>query len=60
MRPMLTQAITSSILFATGDVMAQAFVEKSDLKNYELARTGRMALYGGGKHNPKCHLHLRN
>jgi hypothetical protein len=29
--------------------MAQQLVEKKGLKNHELARTGRMALYGGGK-----------
>lgn len=28
--------------------MAQQLVEKKGLKNHELARTGRMALYGGG------------
>jgi len=37
------------VLFATGDIMAQQLVEKKGLKNHELARTGRMALYGGGK-----------
>jgi len=29
--------------------MAQQLVEKRGWKNHELARTGRMALYGGGK-----------
>jgi protein Mpv17 len=45
---MLTQSITTAVLFATGDSMAQQLVEKKGLKNHELARTGRMALYGGG------------
>ncbi|KAF4636497.1 hypothetical protein G7Y89_g1604 [Cudoniella acicularis] len=46
-RPLLTQSITTAVLFATGDTMAQQLVEKRGLKNHELARTGRMALYGG-------------
>lgn len=28
--------------------MAQTAVEKNTLKNYDWARSGRMALYGGG------------
>lgn len=47
-RPLLTQSVTTAVLFATGDTMAQQLVEKKGLKNHELARTGRMALYGGG------------
>jgi protein Mpv17 len=47
-RPLLTQSITTAVLFATGDGMAQQLVEKKGIKNHELARTGRMALYGGG------------
>jgi len=39
----------TQILFATGDVMAQQGVEQVGLKKHEWARTGRMALYGGGK-----------
>lgn len=37
------------ILFATGDVMAQHAVERVGLEKHNYARTGRMALYGGGK-----------
>jgi protein Mpv17 len=48
-RPLLTQSITTAVLFATGDTMAQQLVEKKGWKNHELARTGRMALYGGGE-----------
>jgi protein Mpv17 len=44
----LTQSITTAVLFATGDVMAQQLVEKKGFQNHQLARTGRMALYGGG------------
>jgi hypothetical protein len=47
-RPLLTQSITTAVLFATGDTMAQQLVEKKGLRNHDLARSGRMALYGGG------------
>ncbi|SPQ18006.1 73c070c8-23d0-4bf9-88ed-1c4101bc8aff [Thermothielavioides terrestris] len=46
-RPLLTQAVTTSILFAIGDVTAQQMVDKKGLEKHDLARTGRMALYGG-------------
>jgi hypothetical protein len=46
--PTLTQAVATTVLFGTGDVLAQQFVEKKGLQDYELARTGRMAFYGGG------------
>lgn len=36
------------MLFATGDVMAQQAVEKVGPDKHNFARTGRMALYGGG------------
>lgn len=45
-RPLLTQSITSTILFATGDTMAQHLIEKKSFENHDPARTGRMALYG--------------
>lgn len=48
-RPLLTQSVTTAVLFATGDAMAQQLVEKKGWRNHEIARTGRMALYGGGK-----------
>ncbi|RDL33601.1 Uncharacterized protein BP5553_07969 [Venustampulla echinocandica] len=51
-RPLLTQSITTAVLFATGDVMAQQLVEKKGWKNHELARSGRMALYGGAIFGP--------
>lgn len=47
-RPILTQSVTTAVLFATGDTMAQQLVEKKGLEKHDLARTGRMALYGGG------------
>ncbi|KAL2038239.1 hypothetical protein N7G274_008888 [Stereocaulon virgatum] len=46
-RPLLTQSITTAMLFATGDVMAQQAVEKVGSDRHDFARTGRMALYGG-------------
>ena len=47
--------ISIQILFATGDVMAQQAVEKVGSKRHNFARTGRMALYGGGT-QPSCPL----
>ncbi|KAK4039338.1 hypothetical protein C8A01DRAFT_36705 [Parachaetomium inaequale] len=46
-RPLLTQAVTTSVLFAVGDVAAQQLVDKKGVEKHDLARTGRMALYGG-------------
>ncbi|KAL8676141.1 MAG: hypothetical protein Q9186_007315, partial [Xanthomendoza sp. 1 TL-2023] len=40
------------VLFATGDVMAQQAVEKVGIEKHNLARTGRMALYGGAVFGP--------
>ncbi|WPG97276.1 Hypothetical protein R9X50_00005000 [Acrodontium crateriforme] len=46
-RPLLTQCVTTAVLFATGDTMAQQLVEKKGLKNQDFGRTGRMVFYGG-------------
>lgn len=46
-RPLLTQAISSGALFATGDVLAQQLVEKKGLKEHNISRTARMVCYGG-------------
>ncbi|CRK48423.1 hypothetical protein BN1723_008020 [Verticillium longisporum] len=51
-RPLLTQSITTGILFATGDIVAQQAIEKRGTKGHDLARTGRMALYGGSVFAP--------
>ncbi len=40
------------LLFATGDVLAQQAVEQVGVEKHNLARTGRMALYGGGQSFP--------
>lgn len=47
-RPLLTQSVTTLVLFATGDITAQQLVEKRGLAKHDVTRTGRMALYGGG------------
>ncbi|KAK4242682.1 hypothetical protein C8A03DRAFT_29112 [Achaetomium macrosporum] len=46
-RPLLTQAVTTSMLFAIGDVTAQQLVDQKGIEKHDIARTGRMALYGG-------------
>ncbi|TQV98485.1 hypothetical protein V2A60_007777 [Cordyceps javanica] len=46
-RPLLTQSITTAVLFATGDITAQQLVDQRGLEKHDFARTGRMALYGG-------------
>ncbi|KAL2438858.1 Protein sym-1 [Exophiala dermatitidis] len=46
-RPLLTQAVTTAVLFGAGDTLAQQAVERKGFKNHDLARTGRMCLYGG-------------
>ncbi|KAH7027622.1 sym-1 [Microdochium trichocladiopsis] len=46
-RPLLTQAVTTAVLFATGDVAAQQLVERRGFDKHEFARTGRMFTYGG-------------
>lgn len=47
--PILTQSVTTAVLFATGDIMAQQAVEKKGAAKHDVARTGRMILYGGGE-----------
>ncbi|KKY25931.1 putative mpv17 pmp22 family protein [Diplodia seriata] len=51
-RPLLTQSVTTAILFATGDTMAQQIVERKGVKNHEWDRTARMAAYGGAIFGP--------
>ncbi|KAK3329494.1 hypothetical protein B0H66DRAFT_27380 [Apodospora peruviana] len=58
-RPILTQAVTTAILFGVGDVAAQQLVEKKGVDKHELARTGRMALYGGTVFGPAATLWFR-
>lgn len=42
------------ILFGTGDTLAQQAVEKKGFRNHDLARTSRMAAYGGCKSATLC------
>ncbi|KAF7513766.1 Protein required for ethanol metabolism [Endocarpon pusillum] len=51
-RPLVTQSITTAVLFAAGDTLAQQAVEKKGFANHDLARSGRMALYGGAIFGP--------
>ncbi|KAI1636319.1 hypothetical protein F4809DRAFT_609672 [Biscogniauxia mediterranea] len=51
-RPLLTQAVTTAVLFGVGDITAQQVVEKKGIEKHELARTGRMVLYGGAVFGP--------
>ncbi|KAI1802909.1 hypothetical protein F4811DRAFT_554421 [Daldinia bambusicola] len=51
-RPLLTQSVTTAVLFAVGDITAQQVVEKKGLEKHEIARTGRMFLYGGAVFGP--------
>lgn len=39
--------------------MAQQAVEKVGVEKHNLARTGRMALYGGGKSTSNCPVSTR-
>lgn len=38
----------TQVLFGSGDVLAQQAVDRRGLEKHDFARTGRMALYGGG------------
>ncbi|KAI2630354.1 hypothetical protein GGS26DRAFT_107501 [Hypomontagnella submonticulosa] len=51
-RPLMTQAVTTAVLFAVGDITAQQVVEKKGIEKHEFARTGRMFLYGGAVFGP--------
>nr|XP_023908606.1 protein sym-1-like [Quercus suber] len=51
-RPILTGSVTSAVLFATGDTMAQQLVERKGVSNQDWGRAGRMALYGGAVFGP--------
>jgi len=44
-KPILTQSLTTGVMFAVGDVIAQQLVEKRG-KEHDYKRTGRMSLFG--------------
>ncbi|CDH49613.1 protein sym1 [Lichtheimia corymbifera JMRC:FSU:9682] len=46
-QPILVQSITTAFLFATGDVVAQQYVERKGMENHDTSRTMRMAVFGG-------------
>lgn len=46
-RPLLTQALTTAVLFGAGDGLAQQAVERKGIQKHDLMRTARMAAYGG-------------
>ena len=48
-RPLLTQAVTTAVLFGAGDGLAQQLVEKKGLNKHDPMRTARMVAYGGRK-----------
>lgn len=58
-RPILTQCITTGILMATGDTIAQQGIEKNG-KDHDFLRTARMASYGTGEtHQPAALTHQK-
>jgi len=50
--PLLTQSVTTAVLFATGDTLAQQAVEKRGVEQHDPMRTARMAAYGGAIFGP--------
>jgi hypothetical protein len=60
--PIRTKAVTGSILWGIGDVVAQVFPHVSDGSfdrlNYDWMRTGRAVTFGGVIHAPTSHLHF--
>ncbi|ORX41118.1 hypothetical protein BD324DRAFT_40998 [Kockovaella imperatae] len=51
-RPFMGNMLTSAVLFATGDIIAQQGIEKKGWKNHDVARTGRIIFWGGGLFAP--------
>ncbi|OJJ51750.1 hypothetical protein ASPZODRAFT_127878 [Penicilliopsis zonata CBS 506.65] len=51
-QPILTASVTSAVLFGSGDVLAQQAVDRRGFDKHDMARTGRMALYGGAIFGP--------
>ncbi|KAJ3167583.1 Protein required for ethanol metabolism [Geranomyces variabilis] len=45
-RPVFTQAVSTGVLFAAGDGIAQHAVEKRSVGDHDWARTGRLSAYG--------------
>ncbi|GAQ05515.1 protein sym1 [Aspergillus lentulus] len=51
-QPILTASVTSAVLFGCGDILAQQAVDRKGFDKHDMARTGRMALYGGAIFGP--------
>ncbi|RAH70169.1 Mpv17/PMP22 family protein [Aspergillus aculeatinus CBS 121060] len=51
-QPILTASVTSFVLFGSGDVLAQQLVDRRGFDKHDMARTARMALYGGAIFGP--------
>ncbi|ODN82858.1 protein SYM1, variant [Cryptococcus amylolentus CBS 6039] len=54
-RPLVGNMASSAVLFATGDVIAQQLIEKKG-KDHDLARTGRIVVWGGLCFAPAVHV----
>lgn len=52
-RPLLTKAVTSAVIVATGDILCQLVVERTHALNW--MRVGRMGLLGGVLVGPCLH-----
>lgn len=46
-RPLMGNMLTSAVLFATGDVIAQQVIEKKG-SDHDIPRTARIVIWGGG------------
>ncbi|ORX41333.1 hypothetical protein BCR36DRAFT_588114 [Piromyces finnis] len=57
-KPLLTQSLTTGVMFAVGDVIAQQLVEKRG-KEHDYKRTGRMSLFGACVAGPSTSLWYR-
>jgi len=59
--PVLTKMCTGTVLWSTGDAVAQVvphLAAGTDMPKYDYARTGRAALFGFAIHAPLSHLHF--
>ncbi|KAI9507731.1 hypothetical protein F5148DRAFT_73861 [Russula earlei] len=45
-RPLATQCVTSAVLFASGDIIAQQAIERKSTK-HDFSRTARLTFFGG-------------
>ncbi|KAK8846516.1 protein SYM1 [Kwoniella newhampshirensis] len=57
-RPVVGNMVSSAVLFATGDVIAQQAIEKKGSK-HDFARTARIVVWGGGIFAPVVNVWFR-